>query len=111
MARLDRVKNITGLVEFYGKNPRLRELVNLVVVAGDHAKVSKDLEEQAEMNKMYSLIEQYELDGHIRWISAQMNRVRNGELYRYIADKKGVFVQVVFFFKKEIVRFVVLVLV
>ncbi|XP_020583263.1 sucrose synthase 2-like [Phalaenopsis equestris] len=97
MARLDRVKNITGLVEFYGKNPRLRELVNLVVVAGDHAKASKDLEEQAEMNKMYSLIEQYNLDGHIRWISAQMNRVRNGELYRYIADKKGVFVQPAFY--------------
>lgn len=94
MARLDRVKNITGLVEFYGKNPRLRELVNLVVVAGDHGKESKDKEEQAEFKKMYSLIEQYNLNGQIRWISAQMNRVRNGELYRYIADTKGAFVQV-----------------
>ncbi|KAK8961385.1 hypothetical protein KSP40_PGU006152 [Platanthera guangdongensis] len=94
MARLDRVKNITGLVEFYGKNPRLMELVNLVVVAGDHANASKDVEEQAEMKKMYGFIEQYKLDGHIRWISAQMNRVRNGELYRCIANKRGVFVQV-----------------
>ncbi|KAJ0987469.1 hypothetical protein J5N97_005825 [Dioscorea zingiberensis] len=93
MARLDRVKNITGLVEFYGKNPRLRELVNLVVVAGDHGKESKDLEEQAEMKKMYKYIEEYKLEGHIRWISAQMNRVRNGELYRCICDSKGVFVQ------------------
>ncbi|KAH0459940.1 hypothetical protein IEQ34_010603 [Dendrobium chrysotoxum] len=97
MARLDRVKNITGLVEFYGKNPRLKELANLVVVAGDHAKASKDLEEQEEMKKMYRLIEEYKLDGHIRWISAQMNRVRNGELYRFIADKKGVFVQPAFY--------------
>ncbi|XP_008800466.1 sucrose synthase 2 [Phoenix dactylifera] len=97
MARLDRVKNITGLVELYGRNPRLRELVNLVVVAGDHGKESKDLEEQAEMKKMYSLIEQYKLDGHIRWISAQMNRVRNGELYRYICDTKGAFVQPAFY--------------
>ncbi|XP_072952908.1 sucrose synthase 1 [Typha angustifolia] len=97
MARLDRVKNITGLVEFYGKNAQLRELVNLVVVAGDHGKESKDKEEQAELKKMYSLIEQYNLNGQIRWISAQMDRVRNGELYRYIADTKGAFVQPAFY--------------
>ncbi|KAI9120732.1 hypothetical protein K1719_007765 [Acacia pycnantha] len=57
MARLDCVKNITELVEWNGKNTRLRELVNLVVVAGDKIKESKDLEEKAEMKKMYSLIE------------------------------------------------------
>ncbi|KAJ4832381.1 hypothetical protein Tsubulata_022319 [Turnera subulata] len=93
MARLDRVKNLTGLVEWYGKNTKLRELANLVVVGGDRRKESKDLEEQAEMKKMHSLIEQYNLNGQFRWISAQMNRVRNGELYRYICDTKGAFVQ------------------
>ncbi|XP_057536470.1 sucrose synthase [Amaranthus tricolor] len=93
MARLDRVKNMTGLVEWYGKNEKLRELVNLVVVAGDRRKESKDIEEKEEMKKMYGLIEQYNLNGQFRWISAQMNRVRNGELYRYIADTKGAFVQ------------------
>lgn len=94
MARLDRVKNLTGLVEWFGKNSRLRELVNLVVVGGDHGKQSQDREEQDEMKKMKSLIETYKLNGHFRWISAQMNRVRNGELYRYIADSKGAFIQV-----------------
>ena len=34
MARLDRVKNLTGLVEWYASNPRLRNLVNLVIVGG-----------------------------------------------------------------------------
>ena len=34
MARLDRVKNLTGLVEWFGRNQRLRGLVNLVVVGG-----------------------------------------------------------------------------
>ncbi|GER46159.1 sucrose synthase [Striga asiatica] len=38
MARLDRVKNLTRLVEWYGKNARLRELVHLVVVGGDRRK-------------------------------------------------------------------------
>lgn len=97
MARLDRVKNLTGLVEWYGKNNRLRELANLVVVGGDRRKESKDLEEQAEMKKMYGLIETYNLNGQFRWISSQMDRVRNGELYRYIADTKGVFAQPAFY--------------
>ncbi|KAK3018336.1 hypothetical protein RJ639_004748 [Escallonia herrerae] len=97
MARLDNVKNLTGLVEWYAKNPRLRELVNLVVVGGDRRKESKDLEEQAQMKKMYELIETYKLNGQFRWISSQMNRVRNGELYRYIADTKGAFIQPAFY--------------
>ncbi|KAH6818403.1 sucrose synthase 4 [Perilla frutescens var. frutescens] len=97
MARLDRVKNLTGLVELYAKSPKLRELVNLVVVGGDRRKESKDLEEQAEMKKMYDLIETYKLNGQFRWISSQMNRVRNGELYRYIADTRGAFVQPAFY--------------
>ncbi|XAR51114.1 Sucrose synthase [Bertholletia excelsa] len=97
MARLDRVKNLTGLVELYGKNARLRELANLVVVGGDRRKESKDLEEQAEMKKMHDLIKTYNLNGQFRWISSQMNRVRNGELYRYIADTRGVFVQPAFY--------------
>ncbi|KAM3360776.1 sucrose synthase [Capsicum galapagoense] len=97
MARLDRVKNLTGLVEWYAKNARLRELVNLVVVGGDRRKESKDLEEQAEMKKMYDLIETYNLNGQFRWISSQMNRLRNGELYRYIADTRGAFVQPAFY--------------
>lgn len=89
------MKNITGLVEMYGKNPKLKELANLVVVAGyNDVKRSSDREEIAEIEKMHSLIKQYSLDGHIRWISAQTNRARNGELYRYIADKRGIFVQV-----------------
>ncbi|XP_039170398.1 sucrose synthase [Eucalyptus grandis] len=85
MARLDHVKNLTGLVEWYGKNLELKELANLVVVGGN--------KRQAEMKKMRTLIEKYRLKGQFRWISSQMDRVRNGELYRCICDTKGVFVQ------------------
>ncbi|GFZ17994.1 sucrose synthase 6 [Actinidia rufa] len=94
MARLDTVKNISGLTEWYGKNKRLRNLANLVVVAGffDPSK-SKDREEIAEINKMHALIQKYQLKGQIRWIAAQTDRYRNGELYRCIADTKGAFVQ------------------
>lgn len=94
MARLDRVKNMTGLVEWFAKTSRLRELVNLVVVAGEFSvDNSKDREEIDEIEKMHKLIKDYKLDGQFRWIRAQKNRVRNGELYRYIADTKGAFVQ------------------
>ncbi|VAI05840.1 unnamed protein product [Triticum turgidum subsp. durum] len=94
MARLDRVKNMTGLVEAYSKNAMLRSLVNLVVVAGyNDVKKSKDREEIAEIEKMHELIKTYNLFGQFRWISAQTNRARNGELYRYIADTHGAFVQ------------------
>ncbi|XP_023551675.1 sucrose synthase 5-like [Cucurbita pepo subsp. pepo] len=94
MARLDIVKNITGLVEWFGKNEKLRNLVNLVVVGGffDPSK-SKDREEIAVIRKMHELIDKYQLKGHIRWIAAQTDRRRNGELYRCIADTKGAFVQ------------------
>lgn len=62
MARLDTVKNITGLVEWYGKDKRLREMANLVVVAGffDMSK-SNDREEKAEIKKMHDLIEKYKM--------------------------------------------------
>ncbi|KAI3808311.1 hypothetical protein L1987_24260 [Smallanthus sonchifolius] len=94
MARLDTVKNITGLTEWFGENKRLRSLVNLVVVAGffDHSK-SKDREEMTEIKKMHLLIEKYQLKGQIRWIAAQTDKNRNSELYRCIADSKGAFVQ------------------
>ncbi|KAK3013080.1 hypothetical protein RJ639_008677, partial [Escallonia herrerae] len=94
MARLDTVKNITGLTEWYGKNKRLRNAVNLVVVAGffDPSK-SKDREEIAEIKKMHELVERYQLNGQIRWIAAQNDRYRNSELYRCIADTEGAFVQ------------------
>ncbi|KAL4186327.1 hypothetical protein AMTRI_Chr09g13590 [Amborella trichopoda] len=94
MARLDIVKNVTGLTEWYAKNERLRKLVNLVVVGGFFdATKSKDREEMSEIKKMHSLMEKYQLKGQFRWIAAQTDRVRNGELYRCIADTKGAFVQ------------------
>lgn len=90
----DKVKNLTGLAELYGSNNQLRELVNLVIVGGViDPKATADREEAAECEKMHELIKKYDMDGSFRWIVAQKNRIRNGELYRYIADKKGAFVQ------------------
>lgn len=94
MARLDRVKNLTGLVEWYAKSDRLRNLVNLVVVGGViDPQDTGDREERAECEKMHALIKEHNLKDQVRWVVAQKNRVRNGELYRIIADTRGAFVQ------------------
>ncbi|PWA89593.1 sucrose synthase 2 [Artemisia annua] len=98
MARLDKVKNISGLVEWYAKNSKLRELANLVVVAGyTDVKRSNDREEISEIEKMHDLFKKYKLDGQVRWIAAQTNPAQNAEVYRYIADGRGVFVQPAFY--------------
>jgi sucrose synthase len=50
-------------------------------------------EEKEQCERMHRLIEEHKLDGQLRWLVAQKNRVRNGELYRIIADSHGAFVQ------------------
>ncbi len=94
MARMDRIKNITGLLEWYGRSEALRNEVNLLIVSGyiDPA-LSSDTEERAQIEKMHALIKEYDLESQVRWIEGQVDRERNGELYRYIADRRGAFVQ------------------
>ncbi|MGD8884084.1 MAG: sucrose synthase, partial [Gammaproteobacteria bacterium] len=94
MARLDTIKNITGLIEWYGRNERLRRRVNIVAVAGYiDAAHSGDEDERMQINRMHELMSQYELDGQVRWIGMRLDKQLAGELYRYVADKRGVFVQ------------------
>ncbi|MFP4159652.1 MAG: sucrose synthase [Desulfobacterales bacterium] len=93
MARLDRIKNITGLVEAFGMHPELRNHCNLVVAAGTiHLEESTDPEEQNEIRRMYELIDTYDLHGHVRWLPS-VAKEETGEVYRIIADKRGMFVQ------------------
>ena len=40
-------------------------------------------EEREECARMHDIIDKYNLHGRIRWIEAQKDRVRNGELYRW----------------------------
>ncbi|MCB0283269.1 MAG: sucrose synthase [Calditrichaeota bacterium] len=94
MSRLDYVKNISGLVEWFGKNKELQELANLFIVAGFVDELlSADDEEKEQVRRLHSLISEYQLSGHIRWVEKQSYKNFNGEMYRYIADKNGVFVQ------------------
>ncbi|MEN8215529.1 MAG: sucrose synthase [Pseudomonadota bacterium] len=94
MARLDRIKNLTSLVEWYGSRPELQELANLFVIAGHINKdYSTDDDERDQIAKMHDLMSHYQLDDKMRWVGRHLDKRMAGELYRYIADKKGIFVQ------------------
>jgi sucrose synthase len=93
MARLDRVKNLTGLAEWFGSNSRLRRAANLFLVAGFvDTESSSDDEEIAEIERMHGIMDRYELDGEMRWVQ-HVDRVVGSELYRFVADRRGAFVQ------------------
>jgi sucrose synthase len=94
MARLDRIKNLTGLAECFGQSPELQERGNLILVAGKiHGLESGDNEEREEIEKMYRIIEQYNLYGKMRWLGIRLPKSESGEIYRVIADRQGVFIQ------------------
>ncbi len=94
MARLDRIKNLTGLVESFGKSEALQERCNLIIVAGKlRVEDSTDNEEKDEIVKLYRLLEQYDLNGKFRWLGVRLAKGDSGEIYRVIADHQGVFVQ------------------
>jgi sucrose synthase len=93
MARFDKIKNITGLIEAFGMSSTLQDHYNLVFAAGTiHPHESSDAEEREEIQKAYDLIEKYHLHGHVRWLPS-VNKLETGEVYRIIADNHGIFVQ------------------
>ncbi|WP_445299462.1 MULTISPECIES: glycosyltransferase [unclassified Microcoleus] len=94
MARLDRIKNLTGLAELFGKSQELQEKCNLILVAGKlRVEETEDYEEAEEIKKLYAIIDQYNLHGKIRWLGVRLSKSLSGEIYRVIADTQGIFVQ------------------
>jgi sucrose synthase len=94
MARLDYIKNITGLVDWYGASEALRDGANLLVVSGhvDPAQ-SADDEERREIDRLHALMDHWQLDGQVRWLGIHLPRALAGELYRVVGDQRGAFVQ------------------
>ncbi len=98
MARLDHIKNLTGLVDWYGKNARLREAANLFIIGGClDRNDSDDSEEQKQIDRMHELMTEHNLDENMRWVGGRLEKKLTGELYRAIADQRGAFVQPAFF--------------
>lgn len=97
MARLDRIKNITGLIEAYGMSGTLRDRCNLIIAAGSpNMEDSNDSEEREQIGIAHSLIARYDLHGRIRWLPG-VEKAHTGIVYRIIAGLRGVFVQPAYF--------------
>ncbi len=93
MARFDKIKNITGLIEAFGMSKKLQKSCNLIFAAGTiNIDQSQDAEERDEISKAYYLIDKYKLKGKVRWLPS-IDKLDTGEVYRIIADYKGIFVQ------------------
>ena len=93
MARFDKIKNITGLIEAYGLSSILRSHYNLIFAAGTiDLEQSQDDEERQQIASAYQLIDQYDLHGRVRWLPS-ISKLETGEVYRVIADHGGIFVQ------------------
>lgn len=94
MGRLDKIKNITALVKWFGENKKINEQSNLIVIAGKiNPDDSPDIEEKDQIQVMHNLIEKYKLHDKIRWIGKLLRKDKSGEIYRVVADRKGIFVQ------------------
>ncbi len=94
MSRLDHIKNPAGLVEWFGQSEGLRSHANLLLVGGRlTAEESNDAEEQEQIIQIDKLIEEYDLQHQLRWVVMQTDKRVVGELYRYVADRRGAFVQ------------------
>ncbi|MFC1771171.1 sucrose synthase [Candidatus Margulisiibacteriota bacterium] len=96
MARIDKVKNLSGLIELFATNQDLRKIANLIIISDKiDIKQSQYEEEQHEIEKIYKLIEEHDLKKDFRWVAigATASRDELAEVYRIMAERKGVFVQ------------------
>ncbi|MEM6329789.1 MAG: sucrose synthase [Planctomycetota bacterium] len=94
MARMDKIKNLPSLIEMFAAVERLRENANLLLVTSlNRSEDAKDAEEVEEIARAHRLIDQYGLHGSVRWCAARLDKSETGEIYRLIADGRGVFAQ------------------
>ncbi|MDD4881161.1 MAG: glycosyltransferase, partial [Gallionellaceae bacterium] len=85
---------IAGLVDWYGNHTELRQAANLLVVSGHvDPGLSGDNEEREQIHLMHELMDRHGLDGEVRWLGLHLDKATAGELYRYVADRRGAFVQ------------------
>lgn len=94
MSRLDPVKNMGGLLRWYAESQEMQERANLLLVGGTlDPDRSDDRDERRQIEINHEIIERHGLDSCVRWIEMQTDRNTVGALYRFVADRRGAFVQ------------------
>lgn len=92
LSRADDRKNIASLVRAYAENPDLREMANLVIVAGNRDDIRQMEKGSREvLTELLMLIDRYDLYGKVAFPKHhEPNDVP--DLYRLAASTRGVFV-------------------
>jgi sucrose-phosphate synthase len=92
LARADKRKNFPTLVEAYANHPQLRELANLVLIAGNRDHINKMEDESKSMlTDLLLQIDQHDLYGCVAY--PKKHRPEDvPELYQWAARHRGVFV-------------------
>lgn len=86
-------KNLTGLVECFGNSQKLQEYCNLIIITHQiNTETATNSEEREEIEKMHSIIDRYNLNDKMRWLGLRLTTPDTGEVYRVIAECKGIFV-------------------
>ncbi|MBE9167900.1 sucrose synthase [Pleurocapsales cyanobacterium LEGE 06147] len=86
-------KNLSGLVECFAIDTELQQLCNLILMTSQvQIREISDAEQKGEIEKINQLIEQYHLQGKIRWLELRLATADIAEAYRTIADLGGIFV-------------------
>lgn len=92
LSRADERKNIATLVRAYGENPHLREIANLVIVAGNRDDIAHmNAGPRKVLTDLLLLIDRYDLYGQVAY---PKHHTANDvpDLYQLAAHTRGVFV-------------------
>ncbi|MBU1640731.1 MAG: glycosyltransferase, partial [Proteobacteria bacterium] len=93
LCRPDHRKNITGIIEAYGRNKELQALANLAVFAGIRQDITTMEEnEQAVLTDMLLQMDRFNLYGKMAIPKKHDFSTEVPELYRLCAEARGVFV-------------------
>ncbi|MEA5478158.1 HAD-IIB family hydrolase [Pseudanabaena galeata UHCC 0370] len=92
LSRPDQRKNIVTLLEAYGQSPRLQELANLVIVAGNRQDI-RDLNEGAQsvLTELLLVMDCYDLYGRVA-LPKHHSSGEVADIYRLATKSKGVFI-------------------
>lgn len=92
LSRPDHRKNISALVEAYGRSPRLQELANLMIVAGNRDDID-ELDEGARevFHELLVTVDRYDLYGKVT-LPKHHQRDEVPQIYRIATASGGVFV-------------------
>lgn len=92
LARADERKNFEGLVRAFGETEGLRDLANLVIIAGNREDIGEmDAAPRRVLTQILTLIDRYDLYGSVAY-PKHHDSADVPELYRLAANTKGLFV-------------------